>query len=640
MTRFSEYESSGLAGSGQPALRRLLAYARPFVPLILVAMLLGAGLSATHAVRAYLIKPVLDDVVMPGAELTKEGTSLDSVLPSFGLGNEAAEPAAPPVEPTPEQRARLEELMDSLGQVVAIALAIIVLAPLFMYFREVTVQYVLGRVDLAMKVDICAKVLALPLSFHQSRQRGDTVQRILGDASGAHRALDLLFGDFLESVLMIVVGAFMLFYISWKLALVTLVVGPVIALVIGGFSSSIRRNARKRQEQSADVTQRLLEILAGIKVVKSFRAEEQENQAFEGASHKLFRRSMKVVRQRVLARSLIDGLNQTVIVGVILFGVWLVLSQRWGLTMGDLAAFVGVTATLYRPVRTISRGWVRVIDSLPAAERFFEVIDAPVEIRDDADAVAIDRHRDSVRFENVSFSYGREPVLHDICLDVKAGEVVAIVGRTGSGKTTLTDLLLRLYDPQQGRITSDGVDLRHIQRDSLLDQTAVVTQDPFLFDGSIRENILYGRPDASDDEVMSAARAAHVDEFASQLAEGYETEVGVSGALLSGGQRQRITLARAILRDPAILILDEATSSLDSKAERYVQEALEALLPGRTVFVIAHRLSTVRNADRIVVVEDGRITQSGTHEELVARGGLYRELVALQNQAGDAGAVN
>jgi subfamily B ATP-binding cassette protein MsbA len=642
VSQFSEHEAIRPTGSGQSAPRRLLRYARPFVGLILLSMLLGAALSGVNSLRAFLIKPVLDEVILPGKDLEHAGRSITAMLPDLGFGRAeqaADEKAAAPEAPEkldPEQRAQLQSVLDSLAKVIALSLAIVVLAPLLMYLRELVVQYVLGRINLAMKVDICSKVLALPLSFHQSRHRGDTVQRVLGDAGVAQQALDLLFGDFLEGVMTILVGAAVLFYISWELSLVTAVVGPLIALVIGGFSSNIRRSARKRQEQSADVTQRLLEILAGIKVVKAFRAEDEEYRAFASASRGLFRRSMRVVRQRVLARSLIDGMNQSIIIGVVLLGLWVVLTERWGLTPGDLAAFVAVTATLYRPVRTLARGWVRVLDSVPAAERFFEVFDTPEEIHDDADAIPIGRHRDSIRFRDVSFSYGREPVLSHVSLDVKAGEVVAIVGRTGAGKTTLTDLLLRLYDPQQGSIEIDGVDLRHVQRDSLLDQIAVVTQDPFLFDGTIRQNILYGRPGAREDEVLAAARAAHVDEFVGQLEDGYDTEVGVAGTRLSGGQRQRITIARAILRDPAILILDEATSSLDSKAERRVQDALEALLPGRTVFVIAHRLSTVRGADKIVVLEGGSISQCGTHDELLARGGLYRELVELQMRGGTA----
>jgi subfamily B ATP-binding cassette protein MsbA len=644
VTSYSDHEAFRVAGRGQPPLRRLVYYARPFVPLILLAILLGSVLSGARTARAYLMKPMFDEVLLPAAELgaVPEPGSLLSSIPGVGalVGEEEVAPEKPISEDEARRHARLQSVLDAFGRIILATLVLVVAMPLALFFREVVTAYVLGRIDLAMKVDICAKVLALPLSFHQQRQRGDTVQRILGDASSAHRALDLIFHDFFEAVLMILVGAAMLVFISWKLSLVTLAVGPLIGLVIGGFSRRIRKTARKRQEQSADVTQRLLEILAGIKVVKAFRAEREENRAFAGASFKLFRRSLRVVRQRVLARSLVDALNNFTMLGVMILGIWLVIAGRWGLSAGDLAAFVTVTVTVYRPVRTLARGWVRVVDAMPSAERYFEVLDTPVEIQDAPDAVAIERHRESVRFRDVSFSYGREPVLERVNLDAKAGEMIAIVGPTGAGKTTLTDLLLRLYDPDGGAIEIDGVDLRRIQRDSLLDQTAVVTQEPFLFDGTIRENIRYGRFDADDEEVLAAARAAHVEEFAAELDDGYETEVGAAGTLLSGGQRQRITIARAILRNPAILILDEATSSLDSKAERYVQEALEALLPGRTVFVIAHRLSTVRSADKIIVLEAGRVSQSGTHEELLAAGGLYRELIELQRSGERMASLN
>jgi ABC-type multidrug transport system fused ATPase/permease subunit len=310
-----------------------------------------------------------------------------------------------------------------------------------------------------------------------------------------------------------------------------------------------------------------------------------------------------------------------------------VTNGLWELSIGDLAAFAGISTTLYKPVRSMAKGWVKLMDAEPSASRFFEVMDSPIEIRDVGDAALLEGVREGLRLRDVCFSYDREPVLQGVSFEVRAGEMVAIVGRTGSGKTTLIDLLLRFYDPTSGSIEIDGIDIRRISRDSLLARTAVVTQEPFLFDGSIRDNILYGRPEASETEVREAARAAYVEEFVDTLPEGYDTLVGAAGVRLSGGQRQRITIARAILRDPDILVFDEATSSLDSQSERYVQNAIEALLGGRTVFVIAHRLSTVRRADKIVVIEDGRVSQTGTHDELVRSGGLYRSLVELQNQS-------
>ena len=641
MTSLSDHESNIVQGLGRPHIVRLLAYARPYLALVALTLLLSLVYSGGQYARAYLIKPAIDDIALPSASL--HGNELSrSVLDVLDLGS--PQTAQPGPEAAAEglaldDRARIEALTESISHsivLVALVAAIIVITmPLVMFAREYLVAYVLGRIDLDMKVDICRKLLALPLSFHQERKHGDVLTRVMADVGGAHAALSLLFGDFVEAALMIAVGVGALFFVSWELALMVLGFGPLIFGVISLFGQRIRKSAKRRQEQLAEVNQRLVEILGGIKLIKAFRAERLESEAFARSSHRLFRRAMKVVKNRVLARSLVDLLNHAAAVAVLLLGVAMVM---WGwITLGELSAFVLIMVTVYKPVRSAAKGWVRLLDALPSAARFFEILDNPVDICDAPDAVPLDGVREGIQLRDVSFSYGRESVLRGVSFAAPAGTMVAIVGRTGVGKTTLVDLLLHLYDPTSGAVEIDGVDIRRIRRDSLLDHMAVVTQESFLFDGSIADNIRYGRPDAGEDEVLSAARGAHVDEFAERLPEGYATEVGAAGARLSGGQRQRIAIARAILRDPAILIFDEATSSLDSKSERYVQQAVEALLVGRTVFVIAHRLATVRRADLIVVLEDGAISQAGSHDELVRAGGLYRELEELRTPAGQAG---
>ncbi len=624
--------------------RLLNTYARPFIGLISLAMLLSGLAAGGTYLRAYLIKPILDDVLVPAGGLMADADWLP--IPDFpGFGHSTANPARPTIAGSAshvpsgtalgaseqERRAVLEaHVRDSLLEVAMFGLIVILLMPTVQFARNYLTEYVLGRVYVDMQRDLCGRLLALPLQFHNDARRGDLLSRTLTDVRAAHGAIGLLFDDFIEAIVMTLVGAAVLLAISWQLAAIFLVLGPALFAVIALFHRRIKRSARRRQETLADVTQRMIEILDGIKVIKAFRAEIAEHRAFELETHKLFRRSMKVVKNRILARSLTEALNNAIAIGTILLGAALVLGGRWGLTMGDLAAFAAVMATTYRPVKSLAKGWVRLADAQPSAARMFEVIDSPAEITDAPNAVTIDGVRRSVAFKNVVFSYGRDPVLRDVSFVLRAGEVIAIVGPTGSGKTTLVDLLLRFYDPSSGTIEIDGIDIRHVSRDSLYEHIAVVSQDPFLFDTSILENIRFGRPTASDREVMLAAQAARVDEFVAEFPDGYGTEVGSVGVRLSGGQRQRITIARAILKDPAILVLDEATSSLDSRSERLVQEAIDALVGGRMVISIAHRLSTIQNADKIIVLEAGAITQTGTHRELIERSGLYKELVTLQ----------
>jgi len=567
---------------------RLLQFARPYLGVVAVGMAFAALYSGARYLRAYLFKPLVDDVVMGGG-------SIESLAP--------------------------------LVVVVLVAL------PVGHFGKDYAVEWTLGRILVDIQQALCRKLLALPLSFHHDRSRGDILSRALNDVNRSHRALNIFFSDVAQSVIGVVAGVATLLWISWQLTMASLLVAPVLMGVIAFFGSRIERGARKRQVKLGVVTQRFLQILSGIKVIKAFRAEASEEAGFERDNLKLFRRHLRVVLARVSARSSVEMLNNVMNIGVLLLGFWCVQRGLFGLTAGDVTAFATVLLTTYRPMKLLTKGWTQLQEALPSAQRFLEVLDEDPGVVDAVDAVAIGPLAQGIRFEGVSFSYGREPVLRDVHLEVRAGKTVALVGRTGSGKTTLVDLLARFHDPDRGRITLDGVDLRRIQRDSLLERIAIVTQEAFLFSGTIRENVCYGRPDASPDELAAAAHAARVDEFVDALPHGWDTDVGELGAKLSGGQRQRITIARALLKNPDVLILDEATSALDAKSERLVQDAIDHLLEGRTAFVIAHRLATIRHADEIVVLEGGAVTHTGSHEELMAEDGLYQELVALQGAA-------
>ncbi len=651
-------EDAGAAAPGSlSSFWRLVAYVRPYLALMLLAVLAALLYSGARTGRALLVQPLFDDVILPQAAADATPGLGDWFHSALRDGDEAAAPpaagereaaagepepetAAGEPEPEtaagePEPEAVVAQVKQSLPRILLAALLILTLLPVSHFFQVYLAETVLGRVLVDVQRDLCAKLLRLPLRFHHGASRGDTLSRVMNDAQRAQQSLDLLFSDVVQSVLALAVGVATLLYLSAPLTLTLVAIAPPVAGAIALFGRRIRKSARRRQESQASVTERLVQILAGIKVIKAFRAESGEERAFDEHNLRFFRRNLKVVKNRALSRAVVEAITNAAGVGVLLLGVAVVAGQLWGLTVGSLMAFVVVMQTTYRPMKEITKGWTKLQEAMPSAERFFQLLDTAGEPPDPADAVRPPGLREGIRFAGVSFSYGREPVLQDVSLDVARGEVVAIVGPTGAGKTTLADLLLRFYDPDAGRIEVDGVDLRRVARSAWLDHCAVVTQEPFLFTGTIRDNIRYGRPEADEEAILAAARAAHVDEFVAELPEGYDTDVGDAGVRLSGGQRQRITIARAILNDPEVLIFDEATSSLDAKSERYVQEAIESLLGGRTVFIIAHRLSTVRHADKILVLERGKVADLGPHDELMARGGLYRELMALQGEAGD-----
>jgi subfamily B ATP-binding cassette protein MsbA len=467
------------------------------------------------------------------------------------------------------------------------------------------------------------------LRFFSNNRTGDLTSRLTNDVGSVRSAVTDALSNLLTQSLSLLGSVALMVVLNWRLSLIIFLVVPPVTGFAVYFGRKIRALARRIQDRLADTTAVAEEALAAIRVVKSFARSTYETERYDKAVEDLFGTARYRVLVSALFRSSVGLLFFAALVGIFWYGGIEVLAGR--LTEGDLVAFIFYAFNIARSVGGLSQLYSTFNSAAGATERLFELLDTAPDLQDAPDAIGLPPVEGHVRFDNVTFAYEEgQTVLNDISIDVSAGQTVALVGPSGAGKSTLVSLIPRFYDPQSGSIAVDGYDLRSVTRQSLREQIAAVSQEVHLFNNTIRENIRYGRLDASDDAIVEAARAANAHEFITQLPDGYDAEVGERGVKLSGGQRQRVAIARALLRDARLLLLDEATSSLDSASEALVQEALERLMEGRTTFIIAHRLSTVQTADRLFVLDDGRIVQRGTHAELMQEEGLYRTLASYQ----------
>ena len=517
-----------------------------------------------------------------------------------------------------------------LNRFVGLLVIIFLVQAIFSFVNRYNLGFVGERVVSDLRQELYQHLMGLSLSFFADRRTGEIVSRLTNDVTILQTAVTDNLINLLRQSLTLVGGVIFLFWLDWRLTSLILLGIPIVTLTMVFLGRQIRRVATQVQDHLAEASAVLDESVGAVRIVKSFAREAYEISRFNAAVEDTFAAAMRRVRISAVLAPIIGFMAFMSITITLWFGSYQVIQGR--LSPGDLIAYLIYTMLVATPIATFSGLYGQFQSALGATERLFEFLDLQPDIADAPEAYPLPEIVGRVEFENVSFEYETSlPVLHDVSLVTKPGQVVALVGPSGAGKTTLVNLIPRFYDVTAGRISIDGLDIRQVTSLSLRQQVGIVPQEAVLFSDTIRENIRYGRLDATQDEIEAAAQAANAHDFIIKMPDGYDTRVGERGIKLSGGQRQRVAIARAILKNPRILILDEATSSLDSESEFFVQEALERLMKSRTTFVIAHRLSTIVKADWILVLDEGRIVEQGPHLELLSReDGLYRKLHAMQ----------
>ena len=602
---------------------RLLNFASPIskyaVPYFFTAALHAIFNTATYALIIPILNTMFDKgfafvptYTMPAVTLKEEAlTEWINYLYTTLFGTEFT----------------MTRILALLGGVVMVAN---LLSNLFRYLSAYTVECMRTTTLQRMRNMMFDNIIGMNVGYFSEQRKGDIISRITSDVMAVQFCITNTLQVAFREPFLIIGYLILMLNVSWELALFAVLFLPVVGLLIGGIVKRLRHPASRVQEQLGDMVSVLDESLSGIKIIKTYTATEYIRTKFHQINAELSRLMLWMARRQQLASPMSEFLGITAVAVVLVFGGSLV--TKGTMSAAGFIAFIAAFSQITRPVRAFIDQFANINQGVAAGERIFEVIDAQSEITDDSNATQFDGLKEKIEFRNISFSYDNSrEILHNISFTIEKGQTVALVGASGGGKSTLSELMPRFYDPSQGEIFIDGKDIRTFTQDSLRSRISLVSQDTILFNDTIKSNIALGKHGATDEEIAEAAKIANAHDFIVNCSEGYNTNIGDRGAKLSGGQRQRLSIARAVLKNPEFLILDEATSALDTESEQLVQQALTRMLKGRTSVVIAHRLSTIHHADKIIVIDEGRIAEQGTHDELIARGGIYAKLIEMQS---------
>ena len=522
-----------------------------------------------------------------------------------------------------------ENTIWALAIVIALVLSLFLLKNLFSYLASFFITYLRNGVLKDLRNNLYKKIVNQPIAFFSDQRKGDIMSRMIGDVNEVQNSMLSALESFIREPLTIIFSILVMLGISVKLTLFTFIFIPIAAAVISKIGKSLKKNSIAVQQEQGRFLSLIEETIGGLRVIKAFNAESIFSKRFADSSQTFNRLSNKVMNRQNLGSPMSEFLGILMIAVLLWFGGSLVLVDKT-LEGTQFIAFMGLAYNILTPAKAISKASYDMRRGNAAAERILEILDYDNPIKERENPVVIKDFTTAITINNVTFAYAEQPVLTNFSLEVPKGKTVALVGQSGSGKSTIANLITRFYDVNQGAILIDGVDVKDMQTASLRKLIGVVSQDSILFNDTIKNNLLIGKPDATDEELITAAKIANAYEFINDLPEGFDTNIGDAGSKLSGGQKQRLSIARAVLKNPPIMVLDEATSALDTESERLVQNALENMMKHRTSIVIAHRLSTIQNADLIVVMQKGRIVEQGTHSELIQKNGMYKRLVEMQ----------